>query len=152
MNRDFVSGTDPNRPPPSYKDLGVYTSIDSDWAVRVQTRETGRPVYSYEFGKMRDGKFLRYVAAGVTTFDGTVNVPELDWQEIGKILPACYTAVREDAQRRENEFQAQRGPRNDGGGYARPDNTQRRTGKTDREREKGKAGKPSRRGENHRDY
>jgi hypothetical protein len=147
MTRDFVP--DPNRPPPSYKDLGTVQSPDSDWAVRVQTRETGRPVYSYEFGKMREGKFLRYVAAGVTTFDGIVTVPELDWQEIGKCMPACYAVIREDAQRRESEYQSQRpSRRDDGGGYGRPDNnSQRRTGKTERQREKGKAGKPSRRGD-----
>lgn len=150
MARDFVP--DPNRPAPSYKDIGTFTTPDSDWAVRVQTRETGRPVYSYEFGKMREGKFLRYIAAGVMTFDGTVSVPELDLGELMKIMPACYAAVREDAQRRENEYQSQRAPRRDDGGYGRPDNTQRRTGKTERQREKGKAGKPGRRGEHQRDY
>lgn len=144
MTREFVP--DPNRPAPSYKDIGTFVSPDSTWAVRVQTRETGRPVYSYEFGMLRDGKFLRFVSAGVTTYDGIVEVPELDWQEIGKVMPQCYAAVRADAERRENEYRSRAPRRDDGGGYNRPD-TQQRTGKTDRQRAKGKAGKPSRRDE-----
>lgn len=143
MARDFETQGNNNgaRPPIVYKDLGVFTGED-DWAVRVQTNDGGRPRYSYEFGKMRDGKFLRFVAAGVETFDGSVNVPELDMVALATVMPKCYAAVREDAQRREDEFQARRGSRPGGGGGGYQD---RRGGRDDRgggdDRGRGRGGK-----------
>lgn len=143
----------PARPPVVWKDLATITGDGTDWAVRVQTNDGGRPRYSYEFGKMRDGKFLRFVSANLQTFNGVVTFTALDLTALAPLVLRAEAEMVKDAERREAEFQARRPPRNDGGGFGRPEGQdERRTGKTDRQRAKGKAGKPSRRGEHQRDW
>ena len=112
MSRDVE--TNDARPPTAYVDLGVFTGRDG-WAVRVQTTQNGRPRYSYEVGKVRDGKFLRFVPAGVEIYDGEVFVPELDLAALQEALHVCYAKIKDDAKRREDLFRAGRGPRPAGG-------------------------------------
>ena len=148
MARDFeVQGGNGARPPIVWKDLTTVTEDGTDWAIRVQTNESGRPRYSYEFGKLREGKFLRFVSADIQTFDGAVNLQPLDTRPIVSLVAKAEAAMFEDAQRREDSFQAQRGARPPGGGFRTND----RGGDRFEERGRGR-GKGGGRPRNRNDY
>ena len=142
MARDFeVQGNNGARPPIVWKDLTTVTQDGTDWAVRVQTNESGRPRYSYEFGKLRDGKFLRFVSADVQTFDGSVSMTPLDITPLTTLLAKAEDAMYQDAQRREDAFQAQRGSRPGGGGFRGNDRGGDRSNDRTEGRGRGKGGR-----------
>ena len=120
--------------------------------MRVQTNESGRPRYSAQLGKLRDGKFLQFIAFDVQAFNGTVAVTPLDLMALMPLLVIAQEAVRKDAQRREDEFRGQRGPRQDAGprpaGRPAPRAEDRDGGRPDR---RGKA-RSSRRDDDQRDW
>lgn len=98
------------RPPIVYKDLTTVSDPNTGLAIRVNTNDgSGRPRYSYEFGKLRDGKFLRYIAADVLTFEGRAEVHVLDLFEYDELLVKAKEAMTVDAQQREDKFQQGRG-------------------------------------------
>ena len=116
MSRDLTpQAPNPNRPPLVWKDLITVTDPHklTEWAVRVQTNESGRPRYSAQLGKLRDSKFLQFIAFDVQAFDGLVTVAPIDLMALLPLLVIAQEEVRKDAQRREDKFRGQRGQRHD---------------------------------------
>ena len=96
------------RPRTIWKDLATITSPKTDLAIRVQTNESGRPQYSYEVGKMREGKFLRFIRMDMITEMGKVSVVPLDLDAFAQLWADASAAAVVDGQRREDEFSARR--------------------------------------------
>src|SRR5574343_910483 len=102
MSRDLApQAPNPNRPPLVWKDLITITDPHklTEWAVRVQTNESGRPRYSAQLGKLRDGKFLQFIAFEVQSFDGLITVEPIDLMALLPLLVIAQEEVRKDAQR-----------------------------------------------------
>lgn len=97
-----------DRPPMTWSDLQLFTADDTDFAVKVQVSDSPRPQYSMEIGRMRDGKFLRFLRPIYTTENGQVHLRPLDAVALGRLFVRAEALIETRMQARENEWQEQR--------------------------------------------
>ncbi len=129
-----------DRPKSNWIDLDIVTAEGTDLAIRVQTTDAGKALYSYEFGRVYNGKFFRSVRAELTFASGQVTLHPFDLTRYQPLLHAAEAIALADAQRREAAFQARRGG-GGGGGYAEP--------RRDRDEGRGRRGGQDRRRRDH---
>ena len=119
----------------TWSDLQLFTADDTDFAVKVQVSDSPRPQYSMEIGRMRDGKFLRFLRPTYTTENGQVHLHPLDAAALGRLFVRAEALIEMRMQAREDEWQEQRQARETWRTPGQP-SAPRRTGKTDRTRAK----------------
>lgn len=99
-----------DRPALQWAELKVFAEEGSDLAVCVQRGEgSGRPQYSIGFGRLRDGKFLKFVRVGYKVEEsGLVALDDLDIEAYIPLALRAKAFIRDEQQKREDEFQARR--------------------------------------------
>lgn len=90
-----------DRPKSNWQDLVTITQEGSDLAVRVQFSDLARPQYSFEIGRMREGKFLRFMRAFLQNDNGKVTVQPLDTELLKVLVAEAERRIAEDAEQRE---------------------------------------------------
>lgn len=131
------------RPPLKWSDVKTFVDEtgQSEVAVRLSRGDgQGRPQFSLEFGKMRNGQFLRHQRVQYSTENGMVNVQPFEVDVLGRLIQQALDVARDLLQTREDEFQVkqaarvnserQREPRRDDrrGGVGRDESGRRRRG------------------------
>lgn len=107
------------RPKLEWTDLKTFVDEPTGLAIRLQQGVgTGRPQYSAELGRVRDGKFLRFQRVQYDTDDaGTVSVQDIcDFSVLQRLGEEVKAFVRDTQQQRENEFKQRRQERDGRGG------------------------------------
>lgn len=125
----------PDRPKLTWSDFKLFTAETTDFAVKVQVSDSPRPQYSVEIGRVREGKFLRFLRPSITVENGQVHLHPFDIPALGRLMAQAEALIYEKTQGREDDWQAQRRARDERsiGNGAKPT---RHTGKTQRDREK----------------
>lgn len=86
----------------NWEDLVTVTQQGSDLAVRVQFLDFTRPQYSFEIGRMRDGKFVRFMRALLSTNGGRVSIQHLDGEVLKVLVAEAERLIEADAEKRES--------------------------------------------------
>ena len=124
-----------DRPKLTWCDFKLFTAEDTDFAVKVLVSDSPRPQYSLEIGRMREGKFLRFLRPNFSTSNGQVSLRPFDVPALGRLLAQAEACLYEKAQERENAWQNQRRAHDERvANQGKP--PARHTGKTQRDREK----------------
>ncbi len=111
-----------DRPRMTWSDLQLLTADDTDFAVKVQVSDSPRPQYSMEVGRMRDGKFLRFLRPEYRVTEGQVELRLFDAVALGRLFVRAQDLIRGKMQTREDEWQEQRKAREV---WAEPDSPRR---------------------------
>lgn len=105
-------------------------------AVRVQKLPLRFPRYSLEVGRVRDGKFQRYISPQVRVESGQVNLTPLNLEALNRLIAEAEHFIYTQMQTTEDDEQMRRAAKERRfGGNGRE---VRHTGKTERERRKKK--------------
>ena len=123
------------RPKLTWSDFKTFTAEDTDFAVKVQVSDSPRPIYSLEIGRMRDGKFQRFLRPDISTENGQVVLRPFNILALGRLMAQAEVLIYEKAQEREDAWQAQRRSREERSS-AGNSKAPRSTGKTQRDRDK----------------
>jgi hypothetical protein len=102
------------RPPLQWSEVKVFVDEtgQSDVAVRLARGDgQGRPQFSLEIGKCRDGKFLRHQRVQYTTDNGVVTVRAFDVETLARLVAGAEAMAQEVLQTREDEFQVRQASR-----------------------------------------
>ena len=127
-----------DRPKSNWQDLITVTQQGTELAVRVQLSDGPRPQYSYQLGRMREGKFLPFMRAFLHSEQGRFSLVPLDLEVMKTIVAEAERFICEDAEKRELE---RRGPpaseqrRSAGGDERRTSRPGRRPRDDDRRRD-----------------
>lgn len=114
-----------------WAELKVIEDTHTGMAVRLQVGQgVGRPQYSFEFGRMREGKFLRFQRMQYDAVNGQVTVDHgVDFDVLRLLIEQATELVRQTQQAREEEFQSRRqSNKGDGGGGNKGSKSKRRIG------------------------
>ena len=86
----------------TWSDLQLLTADDTDFAVKVQVSDSPRPQYSMEVGRMRDGKFLRFLRPEYRVTEGQVELRLFDAVALGRLFVRAQDLIRGKMQTRED--------------------------------------------------